>query len=87
MQDNAAPLQQYPEYYLCVPGSGPTSLLATIPTEGADQEVRTETFAADSKEPGDDSQPNDAASPCVQPMRVFNPLPLTEMVRRVLSLL
>lgn len=88
MQDNAAPLQQHPEYYLCVPGPGSTSLLATVPTEGADREVEAEIFVVDSKEPGDDPQPNDATSTSgAQPMRVFSPLLFTGVVRRVLSFL
>ena len=86
MQDNTTPLQQHPEYYLCVPGSGPTSLLAVVPAEGDDREVETEIFVADSEEPGKDLLSNDVVSVSdVQPMRVFSPSLFMGMVSRVIQ--
>lgn len=81
MQDNAAPLQHHPEYYLCVPGSGPTSLLATVPREGADRGLQVEMLIANPGEPEHSSLPNDACG--TQPMRVFSPSLFTDMVCRV----
>ncbi|KAF9647847.1 hypothetical protein BDM02DRAFT_3187667 [Thelephora ganbajun] len=81
MQENAAPLQQHPEYYLCVPGSGPTSLLATVTTERAGQEVQAEISIADSVERENDSLPNDAALVNnAQAMRVFSPSLFTGII-------
>lgn len=88
MQDNTTPPQQHPEYYLCVPGSGPTSLLATVPAEGNDREVETEIFVTDSEELGKDLRSDDVASVSgVQPMRVFSPSLFTGMVCQVISFL
>lgn len=84
MQDNGTPLQQHPEYYLCVPGSGPTSLLATAPIGKVDQEDRAEIFIAGPEEPKSGLPPDDAVPVHgVQPMRVFSPLLFTGMVCQV----
>jgi len=84
MQDNAVPLQQHPEYYLCVPGSGPTSLLATASIERADQEDRAEIFIAGLEEPKNGPLPDDAVPVHgVQPMKVFSPSLFTGMVCQV----
>ena len=83
MQENAAPLQQHPECYLCVPASYPTSFLASVPAETADQEVQVDVFTTDSEE---EESPNgtlsDASPPVIstQPMRVFSPSLFTGMV-------
>ena len=87
MQDNAVPLQQYPGYYLCVPGSGSPSLLATAPTERPNQEFRAEISIADSEEQDGSPPSGDVLSVSgVQPMKVFSPLLFTGMVRRVFLL-
>jgi len=81
MQENATPSQQYPGYYLCVPESRATSLLATIPTERIGQEVQAGTFIVDSKRPENGTLPG--GSPFAngaQPMRVFSPSLFTGMV-------
>lgn len=84
MQDNAAPLQQHSEHYLCIPGSGSTSLLATIPAERTDQGVQAEMAIVNPEEPEHGSLPDDPAFACgVQPMRVFSPSLFAEMVCRV----
>ena len=88
MQNNAAPLQQHPEYYLCVPGSGPTSLLATAPTGRVDQKDQVEIFIVGSEEPENGPLPGDAVPvDAVQPMRVFSPSSFRGMVCRVFLLL
>jgi len=87
MKDNTAPLQQHPDYYLCLPGPGPTSLLATAPTGKADQENQGEGYVAGSEEPEDGPLPDDAIPvDGVQPMRVFSPSLFTGMVCRVFLL-
>lgn len=87
MQDNTVPLQQHPEYYLCVPGSGPIALLANVSTERADREVQAKMFMADSEEPVDDSLlDNSPPVGSTQPMRVFSPSLFTGMVCRVFLL-
>ena len=88
MQDNAAPLQQHPEYYLCVPGSGPTTLLAAAPTGRPDQEDQVEVSIAGSEEPENGPLPDHIApADGVQPMRVFSPSLFTGMVRWAFLLL
>ena len=85
MQENGVPLQQHPEHFLCVPVSGPPSLLATVPTERADQEVQAEKSITNSEEPEHGLQPDDVPSAGgAQPMRVFSPSLFTEMVCRLL---
>ena len=87
MQDNAVPSQQYPGYYLCVPGSGSPSLLAAAPTERPNQEVQAEISIADSEERDGGPPSGDAVSVSgVQPMKVFSPSLFTGMVRRVFLL-
>ena len=84
MQDNVAPLQQHPEYYLCVPGSRPTLFFATVPTERADQGVQAEIIVADPEELENGFLPDNSISVNgVQPMRVFSPSSFTRMVCRV----
>jgi hypothetical protein len=75
MHENAAPPQQYPEYYLCVPGLGPPSLVATaLPTRKADQGVQLKTFVADSEEPENVTRLDSVAlANGTPPMRVFSP--------------
>lgn len=51
MHENAVPPQQHPEHYLCIPGPGSTSLLATIlPKESADPGVQAKILDTDSEE-------------------------------------
>lgn len=72
MHENAVPPQQHSEYHLCVPGSGPTSLLATVPPEeAADQEIQVD---ATSGELQSGTQADDTAfADSPRPMRVFSP--------------
>lgn len=82
MQENPPPLQQHPEYHLCVPGLGPPSLLAAIPTERVDQNVQAEIPIVNSEDYG--PLPNDIASAYnAQPVRVFSPSLFVGMVCRV----
>ena len=75
MHANTVPPQQYPEYYLCVPGSSPKSLLATIPPkETAGREIQAKIFDANSEELENGSRVDDTVSDNgSQPMRVFSP--------------
>ena len=73
MQENPTPPQKHPEHYLCVPGSGPPSLLATVPAEMVDQEVQAKIPTAGSEEQEYDPLQNDVASYGTQPMAVFSP--------------
>jgi len=83
MQENPPPLQQHPEYYLCIPGSGPPSLLATVPTERVDQGVLTEIPVVNSEEREHDPVLNDVASIYdARPVRVFSPSLFVKMVSR-----
>jgi len=87
MQDNTAPLQRHPDRYLCVPGPGPTPLLATAPTGKADQQNQGEGHITGSEELENGSLPDNAAPvDGVQPMRVFSPSLFMEMVCRVFLL-
>ena len=84
MQENPAPPQQHPEYYLCVPGSGPPSLLAAVTAERVDQEAQAEIPIANLEEQGHDPLPNDVASVYgTQPVGVFSPSSFVVMVRRM----
>ena len=83
MQENPAPLQQHPENYLCVPGSGSPSLLASVPSERVDQEAQAEILIANSEEQEYGPLPNDITSVSdVQPVTVFSPSLFMGMVRR-----
>jgi len=85
MEENTPPLQQHPEYYLCVPGSGPPSFLAASPTEGVDQDVQAEIQIVNSEEQEHGPLPNDVASVYdSRPVRVFSPSLFVGMVCRVL---
>jgi hypothetical protein len=88
MQENAAPLQQHPECYLCVLGAGSTSLLVTVPTEGAGHEIQVEIPTTDSEEPENGPKTDDAApADDAQPRRVFSPSLPDGMVCRVFMFL
>lgn len=88
MRENAAPLQQHPEYYLCVPRAGSTSLLATVPTEGAGQEIQVEISMTDSEEPENSSKTDDATpADDAQPRRVISPSLTDGLVCRVFMFL
>jgi hypothetical protein len=84
MHENTVPPQQHPEYYLCVPGTGPTSMLATIlPNETADRETQATMFDASSEElenhtRADNTFPVNRS----QPMRVFSRSLFVETVCR-----
>ena len=84
MQENPPPLQQHPEYYLCVPGSGPPSLLAAVPTDRVDQDIPGKIPIVDSEEQENGPLPNDVAFVYdARPVRVFSPSLFMGMVCRV----
>lgn len=86
MHENAPPPQQYPEYYLCVPGPGPASLFATtFSNGGVDREVQAMAFVSGSE--GSEKGDHELVVNGVQPTRVFNPSLFTAMVLQGVLLL
>lgn len=83
MDENHVP-SQHPEDYLCVPGSGSTSLFATIlPNETADQDVEAETLHPKPEELENCTQVDDPVFvDDSRPPGVFSPSLLVEMVCR-----
>lgn len=62
MYENSVPPQHHPEYYLCVPGPGPTSPFTTIlPKEAADSGVQANAVDANSGELENNTRVDDPA--------------------------